>query len=160
VPEHFSASLDTRAQDRFLARYSSANVDKAMTAAGLRGATAARAVLKERAYTGKSLRPSQYYRRMKLEHGTLKASVRAAKIKGRGSALGGLQGRTIGWVIGPIGKNAFTRHWVEKGFQHAGKGGKRVEGHPWVEEAASETLEVANHVADSLMSAYARESAL
>lgn len=106
-------------------------------------------VMRAEAPVGTAARLSQFYRRNGLHHGAFRASVRAAPIRGRGSAIRGLQGKTIGSVIGPIGRNAFTRAWIELG----------VAGHerpnPWVERIADMILGVARDAADAVLTLYA-----
>lgn len=137
-----------------MARFKPAAVDRALEDAAKAGATAAVKVLRPRAPVGTSQHPSLYYRRNGLSHGTFRKSVRAAKIRGRRSALAGLQGRTIGYVIGPLGKNAFTRYWIEAGTH--GPGRHRVAARPWIEGAASSTFSVARSASEAKLTAYAR----
>ena len=115
------------------------------------GAREAAKVLREAAPIGVSERLSQYYRRMGLQHGAFKRSVRAAPIRGRGSAITGLQRRTVGSVIGPLGKNAFTRAWIELGTRRGEKA------NPWVERTAAAAFAVARAASDAVLALYARE---
>lgn len=131
--------------------YREAEVIGILKEAAKLGAQAAAKVLKPKAPIGTAERLSQYYRRLGLQHGTFRRTIRAAAIRGRGSAIQGLQGRTIGWVIGPMGKNAFTRHWIEYGTRHA-------RSNPWVERSATEALSVARGASDAVLSAYARRT--
>lgn len=150
----FKATIDKRAQDRFLARYTGTNVDEVLTKAAQVGGKAASLALRDKAPIGTAKRLGQYYRRKELKHGTFRKSVTSRKIRGRRAALKGLQGRTVGVVIGPIGPNAFTRAWLE--FGTVGPGKHRQQGTHWVERAAIESLEVARLGSDSVLTEYAR----
>lgn len=144
----FTARLDRAEEERYLRKFSGSAVDHILGEAAKVGAKAAAQVMRSAAPVGTAQRLSQYYRRMGLSHGTFRKSVRAALIRGRGSAIN-LQGRTIGYVIGPIGKNAFTRAWIEQGTSHA-------RANPWVEQAASPALTVAREASESVLEVYSR----
>lgn len=143
------ARIDRAAEKKMLRGYREEEVVRILKEAAKVGASAGAKVLKGKAPVGMSNRPSQYYRRLGLSHGTFRRSVKAAAIRGRGSAIKGLQGRTIGYVIGPIGRNAFTRHWIESGTRHA-------RANPWVERSAPEALSVAQRASEAVLQAYAR----
>ena len=64
-------------------------------------------VMRGAAPIGTSEREGQYYRRQGLGHGTFRKSVRAAAIRGRGSAIKGLQAKTVGVVM----RYAFRGRW-------------------------------------------------
>jgi len=153
----YSATIDRREEERMLAGYSASAVDHILKEAAKYGGKAGAAVMKGEAPTfaydmtrqGKRM----FYRRNSLKEGTFKRSVRAAAIRGRGTAIRGLQGRTVGVVIGPIGKNAFTRHWIELGTRHGEKGSH------WVEKAAREALRASYEASDSVLTLYAKRSA-
>lgn len=144
----WSASIDRRAETRFLARYHPAAVDHILGEAARVGAVGAARVMRGYAPVGTSDRQGQYYRRMGLGHGTFKKSVKAAKIRGRGSLIRGLQGRTIGYVIGPIGKTAFTRAWIEYGTSNE-------RANPWVARSAAEALSTAQRASEAVLTLYA-----
>lgn len=152
----FTARLDTTQQQRFLKRYTELNVTKELDVAAKAGADAAKKVLVANAPVGTSEHPSQYYRKMSLPHGTFRRSIRAAKIRGRRSALKGLQGATVGYVVGPMGKNAFTRYWREQGTN--GPGRHRVAGLHWTEHSAGMALSVARSASESKLAAYAKSA--
>jgi ABC-type nitrate/sulfonate/bicarbonate transport system substrate-binding protein len=134
--------------------YTSEAVTVALTAAAAAGAKAGTVILRADAPIGTSQRLSQYYRKMGLGHGTFRSSVKAAKIRGRGSAIRGLQGKTIGYVLGPIGRKAFTRYWLESGFRHVG--GVTVMGTHWVEHAAPMVFAVTKQASERSLEVYAR----
>ena len=146
----FTAIIDRKAEMAMLRGYSSSAVDYILKEAARVGAKGALAVMRDAAPIGTSSRLSQYYRKMGLGHGTFRKSVRAAPIRGRGSAISGLQGRTVGQVIGPMGKNAFTRAWIEFGTRR----GERAD--PWVERIASAAFTVAREASESVLALYAR----
>jgi len=149
----FIARIDRRAEVAYLARFTPDEVDKIVAQAAGYGGRAAAKVLAPQAPIGTAKRLSQYYRRMGLGHGTFRRSVRAAKIRGRGSALRGQLGKTVGYVIGPIGKNAYTRAWIELGTRpHGGHPGEGP--NPWVEQAASDALSVARDASDAVLALY------
>lgn len=148
-----SLEIDTREQDRFLRRYNARGVETALTVAAAAGGKAGAAVLRSAAPVGKSARQSQYYRKSGLGHGTFKKSVTSRKIRGRSGALN-VQGQTVGVVIGPIGKNAFTRYWIEAGTK--GPGQHRQRANPWVERSADETFRAARVATDNMLEAYAK----
>ena len=154
MPSQFTAKLDTRQQDAFLRRYKPDAVDRVLTEAAAVGAKAGVVVLRNHAPTGTSSHPSQYYRRNGLGHGTFRKSIKAAKIRGRHSSLGGLQGKTIGYVMGPMGKNAFTRAWREAGT--SGPGRHRVRGLHWTQAAAGPSFSVARSASETVLERYAK----
>lgn len=149
----FTARLDTRAQDAFLRRYKPDAVDRILTEAAAAGAKAGVNVLRNRAPTGSSSHPSQYYRRNGLGHGTFRKSVKAAKIRGRRGAIN-IQGKTVGYVMGPMGKNAFTRSWREAGTN--GPGRHHVRGLHWTEAAAGQSFSVARGASEGILVRYAK----
>ena len=153
----YSATIDRREEERMLAGYSASAVDHILKEAAKYGGKAGAAVLKGEAPVGESdLRrqgAKMWYRRNSLKHGTFRRSVRAAMIRGRGSAIKGLQGKTVGVVIGPIGKNAFTRAWIELGTRHG------EQGRHWVEKAAREDLRASYEASDSVLTLYAKRTA-
>lgn len=152
MPSAFVGTIDRAAEQKMLKGYRPEAVTAILQQAAKEGGRAAKAVLAPRAPIGTSSRLSQYYRRLALAHGTFRRSVRAAMIRGRGSALGkGLQGRTVGYVIGPIGKNAFTRGWIELGTRHQ-------KARPWVEEAAGQALTAAYAASDAVLTLYAEKT--
>ena len=155
MPRSFQATLDTRAQTAFLKRYRPDEVERALLAASAIGARAAVPVLRGAAPVGRSDRPSPYYRRNGLGHGTFRASIRAAKIRGRRAGLRDLQKRTVGHVIGPIGKNAFTRAWLEFGTN--GPGRHRQRGLHWLAGIEDQAFSVARSASDASLAAYARQ---
>lgn len=142
-------TIDREAEKRMLRGYSSEAVTFILKQAAKAGGKAAAAVVKAEAPIGTSTRLSQYYRKMGLAHGTFRHSVRAAEIRGRGSMIKGLQGNTVGQVIGPIGKNAFTRAWIELGTVHQ-------KARPWIEPLAAAALSVARSASEAVLDLYAR----
>jgi hypothetical protein len=144
----FTAKLDREDEKKMLARYKSDAVEYILKEAAKAGGKAGAQVLKAEAPIGTSKRLSQYYRRNGLKHGTFKRSIRAALIRGRGSAIKGLQGKTVGYVIGPIGKNAFTRAWIELGTKHQ-------PAHHWMEDVASAALGASYAASDAVLTLYA-----
>ena len=143
------SSVDRRELDRFLARYTPSEITKIMKIAATNGGKEGAKVMRSAAPIGTAKRLSQYYRKMGLGHGTFRKSVRAAAIRGRGTAIKGLQARTIGVVIGPMGKNAFTRAWIELGTRQA-------RANPWVEREAAAALSVARDASESVLELYGR----
>lgn len=137
----FTLRIDRTQELRLLDRFSERSVDKIMREAAKVGAKAAELSMRPEAPVGAAERLSQYYRRMGLKHGTLRRSVRAAKIRSRAA---------IGYVVGPIGSKSFTRHWVELGTYQA-------KPHPWFGPAAKRASAVAMDVGDSVLRHYADE---
>ena len=146
----FTAHLDRSAELKQLRRYGNAEIDRILKESAKLGANAAAKVLRAAAPIGKSQRPSQYYRRNGLGHGTFRKSVKAAIIRGRGSMIAGLQGRTIGYVIGPMGSKGFTRNWIEHGTRRG------MPANPWVERESTAALSVAQRASESVLEAYIR----
>jgi hypothetical protein len=101
--------VDSSEVDALMRALEPAPVDKALRAARTQAGRAAGRIVKTAAPRGKSERAGPYYRRHGLGHGTFAASVRARAIK-RGARQG-----IRGVVIGPMGKQAFTRHWIAFG---------------------------------------------
>lgn len=145
----FSLRIDRTAERRMLGGYSPDAVEHILKEASKVGAQDAAKVMRSAAPVGTASRLGQYYRRMSLAHGTFRKSVRAAAIRGRGSAIKGLQDKTIGQVIGPIGKTAFTRAWIELGTTHS-------RANPWVEKVSTVALGAAQRGSDAVLSLYAR----
>ena len=129
-----SVALDRKAEVRMLRRFRTDNVNAILRQAAKEGARAGKQVMAAAAPVGSSSRPSQYYRRMGLGHGTLRKSVKAKAIKSR---------KAIGQVIAPMGPNAFTRHWVER---RTG----------WTVRVAGAVLTTAQRASEALLEAYAR----
>lgn len=144
-----TVTIDRTAEKRLLARYSAVAVEHVMGEAAKVGAQAGAKVLRAAAPIGVARRLSQYYRRMGLGHGAFRSSVRAAAIRGRHSAISGLQGATIGYVIGPIGRNAFTRGWIELGTRHQ-------RANAWVERTADAALATAKAGSEAVLDLYDR----
>lgn len=117
------------------------------------GGKAGAVVMRQRAPVGRSAHLSQYYRRSGLGHGTFRKSVTSRKIRGRSAAIN-IQGKTIGVVMGPIGKNAFTRFWIEEGTR--GPGRHRVAANPWVEAVAPSAFAAARIATDRMLESYAK----
>lgn len=136
-----------------LRRFRPGDVDSALTFAATRGGQAAAKVLRNVAPVGTSGRRSQFYRRNGLGHGTFRKSVKSSKIRGRTGGLN-VQGRTVGVVIGPQGRNGFTRAWLELGT--SGPGRHRQAGTNWVEHAAPIAFAVAQRESEASLGAYAR----
>lgn len=149
MAEFFTSRVDRRAELAKLRHYSADAVDHILREAAKVGANGAKVVIKAEAPIGTSTRLSQYYRAHGLGHGTLRASVRAAPIRGRGSMIKGLQARTVGYVIGPIGKNAFTRYWVEMGTRHQ-------PGQHWLAHILSAAVSVARSGSGAVLDLYQR----
>lgn len=149
MAEFFTSQIDRRAELAKLRAYSNDAVDHILKEAARVGAGGAKKVMVAEAPVGTAQRLSQYYRKMGLSHGTFRKSIRAAAIRGRGSMIGGLQGRTVGYVVGPIGKNAFTRAWIEFGTRRG------MPANPWVERSASEALSVAREASGAVLALYA-----
>jgi hypothetical protein len=153
----YTQTIDRREEARMMAGYTPSAVDHILKEAAKYGGKAGAAVMKGEAptfaYDMKRQGKRMWYRRNSLSDGTFKRSVRAAAIRGRGSAIKGLQGRTVGVVIGPIGKNAFTRAWIELGTRHG------EQGTHWVEKVASAALRASYEASDSVLSLYAKRTA-
>src|SRR5678815_4214935 len=118
--------LDRHEELKMLRGYTPEAVDRILTESAKKGAQQAKEVMRDHAPVGTSDRPSQYYRRQGLPHGTFRASVKASKIRS-----------TIGYVIGPQGKNAFTRGWLEWGTRRG------MRGTHWVASTASSAFSAA-----------------
>lgn len=132
--------------------YSASAVEHVLKEAARVGGRDAAKVMRAVAPIGTSQRLSQYYRKLGLQHGTFRKSVKAAAIRGRGSMISGLQGRTVGMVIGPIGKNAFTRSWIEEGTRRG------MPATHWVAHVAAAALSVARGASEAVLELYARRT--
>lgn len=141
-------TLDTRAQDKLLRKFRPVEVEKILGKAALAGANSGRKVLTGRAPVGTSKREGQFYRRNGYGHGTFLGSVKARRIRKRG-----LQEKTIGYVIGPIGKRAFTRHWIEYGTRSHGKHPGERATH-WVERSADAAFSEAQKASEDALIRY------
>lgn len=108
MPSTFT--FDDREMQKLIAHYEPEKIAKILQSAARAGAKAAEPIIAGAAPTGKSLRPSQFYRREGLSHGAFAATVKARRIRKKG-----IQAKTIGFVIGPAGRNAFTRPWIALG---------------------------------------------
>jgi len=129
--------------------YTSEAVTRILKEAAKDGAQAAKAIVKPAAPVGTSTHLSQYYRRLGLPHGTLRKAVKVGYIRGRGSMIKGLQGATVGYVIGPMGKSAFTRGWIEYGT-------RRQRANPWLEKVAGMALAAAHRASENVLERYVR----
>lgn len=150
-------TVDDRAQKALMRHYDPKKLERVFTASARAGANAVSAVLERAAPVGTSKRLGQFYRREGLGHGTLKASVKARKIRKTG-----IQRRTIGYVVGPGGKNVssrrgFIRVWVAGGtrpheirmprggvIQHPGQ-----RANPWVARASRAALAAGEQASDA-----------
>jgi hypothetical protein len=101
-------TLDDKELQAFLALWDPSDVDRVLWQAAKAGGNAAAPVVRNAAPVGLSKREGQYYRRQGLRPGTFRATIRSAIIRVPG---------VIGYVIGPMGKNAFTRYWVAGGVK-------------------------------------------
>lgn len=124
-----------------LAAYTPGEVVKILKEASKAGADAAKPIVKAAAPIGDSMRQGQYYRRMGLQHGTLRKSVRAAAIRQRGGV------KTVGHVVAPMGSKGFTRGWVALGTPQS-------RGNPWVERIATWAFSVASRASEAILRAY------
>ena len=131
-----TVKVDRSQEIRMLRRYSTDNLDKILKQAAKEGARSAKMVMSSQAPIGRSERPSQSYRKHGLGHGTFRKSVKQAAIRRGGKGV-------VGQVVGPMGPNAFTRHWIEK---RTG----------WVGRVASEALKAAQRASEAVLEAYAR----
>ena len=136
-----TVTVDRRAEKAMLARYTPEKVTSILKEAAKEGGKAGAAVLRSAAPIGTSQRLSQYYRRMGLGHGTFRRSVRAAAIRARGG---------IGSKIGPMGRNAFTRGWIELGTTHS-------RANPWVERSATSALNAAQRGSEAVLERYSND---
>lgn len=151
-----SFRIDDHEWQAFIRRYSPREIDRIMQLAAAAGARAGAKVLKASAPVGRSSRPSQFYRREGGGHGQFKASVRAGRIRKRG-----VQARTIGYVVGPMGKFGFTRSWIAGGVRPHGyktRPGKHpgASPNPWFERAQSPAERAAEEASRRVIEKYAR----
>jgi hypothetical protein len=138
--------VDDRAQKALIRHYAPDKLARIFQASARSGAKAVESVLRPAAPVGDSVRPSQFYRRQGLSHGAFAATVKARRIRKRGANR-----TTIGFVIGPGGRNAFTRHWIAGGtrahrigrIQHPGQ-----QANPWVERAAGRATSLGNRASE------------
>jgi hypothetical protein len=144
-------TIDDREWQAYYRKFTPKEIDKLLTKASRAGATAAAKVVKARAPIGTSDRPSQYYRKTRAGHGSFRATVRAKQMRKRG-----LNAQTVGHVIAPMGKFAFTRAWLEAGTRphggHPGTAGKH-----WFRSAADAGSGVANTATARILETYARD---
>ncbi len=139
-------TIDDRQQKAFMRRYTPRELDKVKTKAAAAGARAGAKVMKAAAPVGTSERPGPYYRANNLGHGTLKASVKAVKI--RASAV-----NLIGYRVGPQGKLGFTRAWVEGGTRpHGGHPGQRAQ--RWFDQADAAGLAASEQATRTIIERY------
>ena len=100
---------DTRELDRLFAAYEPSKVEQLLVRAARAGANAARPVFAAEVPVGSGRVTSSYYRRQHLGHGTLRGSVKVARIRARRTA------REAGFMVGPMGPHGFTRTWSDDG---------------------------------------------
>jgi hypothetical protein len=144
--------VDDREQQALFRHYDETKLKRMFNTAARSGANAAAEVLQAAAPVGDSQPLSELYQRYGLQHGALKASVAARKIRRRGA-----RAATIGFVVGPGGRAGFTRHWVTGGTrphrvvrrQHPG-----TTGDPWVDRAAREANAAAKLASDVVVVRY------
>ena len=149
--------VDDSGQRALMRHYAPDKLDKIFAASARAGAKAAESVMQAAAPVGKSKRPSQFYRRQALGHGTFKDSVKARRIRKRN-----INRETVGFVVGPAGKAGFTRHWISGGTRphliRRGRGGRikhpGSRGNPWVERVAGRALAAATKASDAVIVRY------
>ena len=134
--------IDRSAEIRMLRSYTPDAVTYILQEAAKHGGQEAAKVMRAVAPKGTSERPSQYYRRNNLPHGTFRKSVKAARIRRKGKD-------TVGYVVGPVGSKGFTRHWIELGTSHS-------RANPWVERVAAAALSVAQRGSEAVLALYVR----
>ena len=176
----FTAKIDRDAEKRLLERYSADNVLFILKEAARVGAQGGAKVMKAEAPIGEAKRLSQYYRLTGRRHGNFRGSVRAALIRGRGSQIKGLQGRTVGYVVAPMGRKAggsTLRAWVESGTRphdmgrrNVGRMGREVQigrgrgqhpgspGRHWMDGVAGPALGVARDASEAVLDLYMRRT--
>lgn len=144
--------VDDSGQRALLRHYGQAKLDTIFQTSARAGAKAAAEVMRGAAPIGRSQPLSAVYRREGLEHGALRASVGARRIRKRGMNRG-----TIGFVVGPAGVGGFARHWVTGGTrphrigrrQHPGSAGN-----PWVDRIADEANAAAARASEAVIVRY------
>lgn len=143
----FVVSLDRRAEKAYIAKFKPTKVDAVLKKASAAGAMAAKSVVKGGAPTGTSRREGQFYRRTGLGHGTFASSISAKAIRHS------REPRTVGHVIGPMGKKGFTRAWREFGTKpHHGHPGSR--GLHWLGNVAGRAFAEARVVSERFLVEY------
>ena len=150
-------TIDDREWQRYVSRFSPVEIDRIMLKASRAGAAAAAKVIKAQAPIGTSDRPSQFYRANSGKHGSFRASVKARKIRQRGT-----NARTIGHIVAPMGAFGFTRAWVEAGTKAHGyrtRGGQHPgsPGRHWFRSAADAGTAVADTATTRILETYARD---
>lgn len=115
-----TAELDRRAELRMLAAYTPVQIARALSEAAAAGAQAGAPILRAAAPVGRGKLDARY-RREGLRHGTFRGTVRAAAIHRVGPA-----GET-GQVVGPMGRHAFVRGWIERRTRWGAHAAGRVE---------------------------------
>ena len=151
--------IDDRQQRALLAKFTQQKVDKVLQSAARAGANAMADVVRGAAPVGVSRRPSQFYRRQGLGHGTFLGSIKARRIRKRG-----LNSQTIGFVVGPAGKFGFTRHWITGGTRphliRRGRGGRiqhpGSKGNPFIERVAAEASRAAVAKSEAILTRHAK----
>jgi hypothetical protein len=149
--------VDDSGTRALLRHYGQDKLDRIFQSSARAGAKAAEPILQRAAPRGRSRKRSQFYRREGLQHGAFAATVKARRIRKKG-----IQKRTIGFVVGPAGRNAFTRHWIGGGVRphliRRGRGGRiQHPGHTadrWVEQAAPAALAAANRASEAVIVRY------
>ena len=141
MPAGSSVRIDRRDELAMLSHYTPREVSSALLAAGEAGAKAGASVLRAAAPVG-SGPLSRLYRRLGLTHGALREAV-------RGVAFHGPDG-LIGFVLGPIGRGAVARHWVELGTRRG------MRANPWLERTAPAANAAAHSTADRALAQYGR----
>ena len=155
APSGGTFTIDDRQWQAYVRKFTPKEIDKLMTRATAIGSRAAAKVIKPQAPIGTSNRPSQFYRANGGGHGSFRASVRAKKIRPRGN-----NARTIGYVIGPMGKFGFTRAWAEYGTKPHGyrsRPGRHpgAKARPWFGAAASAGEAAATSATQRILDKYA-----
>lgn len=156
MADNATFKIDDREWQRYVRKFGPRELDKLLAKASGAGARAAAKTIKADAPVGTSA-PSQFYRANGLGHGTFKRSIKAARIR-----KVGVQARTVGHVIGPMGKLGFTRAWVEGGTKAHGyktRAGRHpgARGKHWFEAASRAGSAVATTATQRILDTYAKD---
>lgn len=122
-----------------LEHYTPEAVARILETAAEAGAKAAAKVVEAGVPVGRTPGRSPLYRRLGLNHGALRGSTRAARFRDRSLP---------GFVIGPIGRAAFTRSWVDQGNRHQ-------RGQHYIDRTGRRALLEAEHASDRVLTSYA-----
>ena len=131
---NFKVRVDRSQEEKLLRAYAAPEVARILKRAAQVGAEAGAKVLKDKAPIGVAERLSQAYRKLGLQHGALRGSVRAAAVRTRPGI----------YVFGPMGRGAVARAFVAHRTR-------------WAERYALPAFLVAREASDAVLLRYMKD---